>query len=101
MPSRSSFGSGGAPPAAPEIGRRIVTSAFVPSRSSARNSASTSPPPSSRRSGRGNRASETHPYYSGATPHTTTFRYDGLDRLIRQTNPDATTKTFVHDIDRR
>jgi YD repeat-containing protein len=50
---------------------------------------------------RGNVASETHPYYAGATPQVTTFRYDGLDRLVLQTNPDATTRSFVHDIDRR
>src|SRR5688572_15500347 len=50
---------------------------------------------------RGNVASEMLPRYTGAVPLNTSFRYDGLDRLAVQTNPDGTTRSFVHDIDRR
>jgi YD repeat-containing protein len=50
---------------------------------------------------RGNRASETHPYYAGATAYTTSYRYDALDRLILTTLPDAETRSVLYDIDRR
>jgi YD repeat-containing protein len=50
---------------------------------------------------RSNVPSEMLPRYTGAVALNTLFRYGGLDRLIVQTNPDATTQSFVHDIDRR
>jgi YD repeat-containing protein len=50
---------------------------------------------------RGNLASQTLPRYLGAAAYTTTFRYDALGRLILTTNPDATTRSQVHDFERR
>jgi YD repeat-containing protein len=48
---------------------------------------------------RGNLQRETLPRYGEAAPvHARTFRYDGLDRLIRAENPDGTTKSFVHGV---
>ena len=51
---------------------------------------------------RGNLQRETLPRYGEAAPvHARTFRYDGLDRIIRAENPDGTAKSFVHAIDTR
>jgi YD repeat-containing protein len=50
---------------------------------------------------RGNVASETLPFYSGETSYAKTFRYDTLNRLILTTDPDATTRSVIYNIDRR
>ena len=49
----------------------------------------------------GNVLGTTHPFYFGQQYYTTSFGYDPVDRLTRQTNPDGTQKTFVYDIDTR
>lgn len=50
---------------------------------------------------RGNKASETLPYYVGDTIYTTTFRYDTLNRLISLTHPDTNFITYDYNIDGR
>lgn len=50
---------------------------------------------------RGNLASETLPRFAGGTALATTFSYDKLDRLIKETRPDGEVRTHAHDIDSR
>ncbi len=45
---------------------------------------------------RGEVASSIAPYYDGGVQNTTTYTYDALDRLIKTTNPDATTSTLSY-----
>ncbi len=46
---------------------------------------------------RGQVANRSNPYISpGETPVYTTYVYDSLDRLVKQTNPDATTRTITY-----
>ena len=45
---------------------------------------------------RGEVASATAPFYTGETQQSTTYTYDGLDRLTKVTNPDATFSTLAY-----
>jgi YD repeat-containing protein len=39
---------------------------------------------------------ETAPYYTGETPQWTSYDYDALDRLVKTSNPDASTSTLSY-----
>ncbi len=45
---------------------------------------------------RGLLASQTNLYYGGGTSYLTKYTYDALDRLMKTTNPDATTSTLSY-----
>ncbi len=47
---------------------------------------------------RGKKSSESAPYYSGDTVHTTQQKYDGVDRLVRTIHPDNATVNKVYGI---
>jgi RHS repeat-associated protein len=47
---------------------------------------------------RGGVATKTAPYFETMTPQTTSFAYDGLDRVLRVTHPDAEMTTKSYDL---